>query len=144
MSRYMKSVTAFLLLFLSFSGYAKEPSCEYFGPTLEEQVFGYISSGIAIVTATAISESYTSGEGSITKFRIREIFKEQTGGLVSSEVNVFTYYPRTLKYSKGEIYLMYLTYGGMRQLQTNICMGTKRLSEASKEELQIINEIPNK
>lgn len=124
---------------------AAEPSCQYFGPTEKEQIEGQISTALDILSAEATSESVIVGSSSRTRFSVKKILKAQSGRTIRPEIVLDTRYPETIKYEKGESYLLYTTFSpGSHIFYTNICMGTKNIRNVSKLEWELNREIPNR
>ncbi len=138
----MKIVALILSLFGHSWVLANGPSCQTFESSKEGFYLQYVEVGLAIVTAEAISESYLSGEESVTQFRVMRKWKDQIGLDLSNNITVYTRYPKTLKYEKGQQYLLYLTDSG-RLFTTNICMGTRNVKDVSELRWKYLNEIPH-
>ena len=137
--------TVFLiLLFVSIEVMSAErPNCWYPSSTTKDQLEGYIEIGLAIVSAEAISDSQITENQSRTEFNVKQVWKG-SAGIQHPRVVVYTDFPHTLNYSKGEDYLLYMTFGGARRLSTNVCMGTKRIDKVTDKEWELIHKIPNK
>ncbi len=128
----------FLLLFPCIT-VAGQPSCQTYGKTERSQLSGSMDASLAIVTAESISDSYISNGVSVTTFERKKIWKDQMSMGSSNILKVRTRYPETLIYSKGETYILYLTYAGS-SLFTNICLGTKNIENISKVEMELLTK----
>jgi len=142
-SKFFISSLLFLTVSKAHSG-GSELICETFDSTEKGQISGYIDLGEAIISAGVISDSVTSesdvisSHKSITKFSIKKIWKDQVG-LPTSEIEVYTYYPEQIDYSRGKDYLLYLSYSfSSGTFITNVCVGTKNIKDASKLEFNLL------
>jgi len=98
-----------------------------------------MGSSLAIVTAESISDSSIKGDVSITTFERKKTWKDQMSMGSSNILRVRTRFPETLKYIKGETYMLYLTYAGSF-LFTNVCLGTKNIENVSEIEMELLNK----
>jgi len=139
-------VFSFLSLLVSnaHSGGEAKPDCQIYGSTVKDQIMGYIDSRQSIVSAKATSASVTSDDRSITNFSIEKVWRDQIG-LPEKNIEVHTYYSKSIDYSVGEEYLLYLGYeDASGNFMTNVCLGTKSIKDVSKLEFDLLEELTEK